>query len=39
MNEQETKVTTEELTVEPSNQMYLDQIQNLQNKINAKNTR
>lgn len=34
MNEQETKVTTEEITVEPTNQMYLDQIQNLQNKIN-----
>lgn len=34
MNEQEVIVTTEEPVVEPTNQMYLDQIQNLQNKIN-----
>lgn len=34
MNENEVKNTTEETTVEPTNQVYLDQIQNLQNKIN-----
>lgn len=34
MTEQETKAMTEELSVEPTNQVYLDQIQSLQEKIN-----